>query len=107
MAAPLGIADELFFGVPESELGRLARLAEAPGTAAMMAAVPADMPMFKATPPAVTPSAEYGDNPVVLTSDIPEYRTRVRADRAAGRTRLGRRARSPGRPPEGFPEPTA
>ncbi|WP_433424176.1 serine hydrolase domain-containing protein [Microtetraspora malaysiensis] len=41
VAAPLGIADELFFGVPESELGRLARLADAPGTAAMMAAVQA------------------------------------------------------------------
>ncbi|MFF4778159.1 serine hydrolase domain-containing protein [Microtetraspora fusca] len=71
VAAPLGIADELFFGVPESELGRLARLEEAPGSAAMMAAVPADLPMFKATPPAVTPSAEYGNNPVVLASDIP------------------------------------
>ncbi|MGW9209382.1 serine hydrolase domain-containing protein [Embleya sp. NPDC055664] len=71
VAAPLGIADELFFGVPESELGRLARLEDAPGSAAMMAALPADMPMFKATPLAVTPSAEYGNNPVVLTSEIP------------------------------------
>ncbi|WP_342451946.1 serine hydrolase domain-containing protein [Streptomyces palmae] len=71
VAAPLDIADELFFGVPESELGRLARLEEAPGTAAMMAAMPADLPLFKATPPAVTPSARYGNNPAVLTSDIP------------------------------------
>ncbi|MCN9242369.1 beta-lactamase family protein [Streptomyces sp. RY43-2] len=71
VAAPLGIADELFFGVPESELGRLARLEEAPGSAAVMAAMPADMPMLKATPPAVTPSAAYGNDPVVLTSDIP------------------------------------
>ncbi|WP_254802447.1 serine hydrolase domain-containing protein [Kitasatospora sp. SUK 42] len=71
VAGPLGIADELFFGVPESELGRLARLEEAPGSAEMMAAMPADLPLFRATPPAVTPSAAYGNDPVVLTSDIP------------------------------------
>ncbi|MDI2129008.1 serine hydrolase domain-containing protein [Yinghuangia seranimata] len=71
VAGPLGVADELFFGVPESELGRLARLKDAPGSAEMMAAMPADMPLLKATPPAVTPSAAYGNNPVVLTSDIP------------------------------------
>ncbi|GCD97900.1 serine hydrolase domain-containing protein [Embleya hyalina] len=71
VTGPLGIADELFFGVPESELGRLARLEDAPGAAEMMAAMPADLPMFKATPPAVTPSARYGNDPLVLTSDIP------------------------------------
>ncbi|MFB7473726.1 serine hydrolase domain-containing protein [Kitasatospora sp. NPDC056184] len=71
VAAPLGIADELYFGVPQSELGRLARLEEAPGTAAIMAAMPADLPLFRATPPAVTPGAAYGNDPVVLTSDIP------------------------------------
>ncbi|MFE7190770.1 serine hydrolase domain-containing protein [Kitasatospora sp. NPDC057541] len=71
VAQPLGIADELFLGVPQSELGRLARLEDAPGSAEMMAAMPADLPLFRATPPAVTPSAAYGNDPVVLTSDIP------------------------------------
>ncbi|MFG2696795.1 serine hydrolase domain-containing protein [Kitasatospora sp. NPDC048407] len=71
VAEPLGVADELYFGVPESELGRLARLVDAPGAAEMMAAMPADLPLFKATPPALTPSAAYGNNPTVLTSDIP------------------------------------
>ncbi|MGW3075627.1 MULTISPECIES: serine hydrolase domain-containing protein [unclassified Kitasatospora] len=71
VTGPLGIADELFFGVPESELGRLARLEDAPGTAEMLAAMPADLPLFKATPAAVTPSADYGNHPLVLGSDIP------------------------------------
>jgi CubicO group peptidase (beta-lactamase class C family) len=71
VAKPLGIGGELFFGVPESEMGRLARLQDAPGAAEMMAAMPADMPLVKATPPALTPSADYGNNPVVLTADIP------------------------------------
>ncbi len=33
--------------------------------------MPADLPLFRATPPAVTPCAAYGNNPAVLTSDIP------------------------------------
>jgi CubicO group peptidase (beta-lactamase class C family) len=32
VAGPLGIADELFFGMPESELGRLARLEDVEGS---------------------------------------------------------------------------
>ncbi|MGW4383394.1 serine hydrolase domain-containing protein [Kitasatospora sp. NPDC004531] len=71
VAEPLGIADELYFGVPAAELDRLARLEDAPGAAEMLAAMPADLPLFKATPPALTPSAGYGNNPLVLTSDIP------------------------------------
>ncbi|WP_404870101.1 serine hydrolase domain-containing protein [Kitasatospora griseola] len=71
VAAPLGIADELYFGVPASALGRLARLEDAPGSAETMAAMPADLPLFKATPPALTPSAAYGNDSLVLTADIP------------------------------------
>ncbi|MET8543465.1 serine hydrolase domain-containing protein [Kitasatospora sp. NPDC004799] len=75
VAEPLGIADELFFGVPASELGRVARLEDAPGSAETAAAMPADLPIFKAAPPAVTPSAAYGNDPVVLTSEIPSAGT--------------------------------
>ncbi|OKJ02906.1 beta-lactamase [Kitasatospora sp. CB01950] len=71
VAAPLGIADELYFGVPASQLGRIARLVDAPGSAEAIAAMPADLPLFKATPPALTPGADYGNNPLVLGSDIP------------------------------------
>jgi CubicO group peptidase (beta-lactamase class C family) len=71
VAGPLGIADELFFGVPESELGRLARLEDAEGSAEMLAAMPDDSPFFKLGPRAVTPTAEFGNRPDILMADIP------------------------------------
>jgi CubicO group peptidase (beta-lactamase class C family) len=70
VAAPLGVADELFLGVPESELGRLARLEEAEGNQEMFAAMPEDSPVFKLGPPECT-TAAYGNRADVLTADIP------------------------------------
>ena len=40
VAGPLGVADELYFGVPESQLGRLARLDEPGGSGAALASMP-------------------------------------------------------------------
>ena len=71
VAGPLGVADELYFGVPESELGRLARLEDAEGSAEMLAAMPDDSPFFKLGPRAVTPTAEFGNRPDILMADIP------------------------------------
>jgi CubicO group peptidase (beta-lactamase class C family) len=71
VAGALGIADELFFGVPESELGRLARLEDAEGSAEFLAAMPDDAPFFKLGPRAVTPTAEFGNRTDVLMADIP------------------------------------
>jgi len=71
VAGPLGIADELFFGVPESELGRLARLEEAEGGAEMLASMPDDSPFFKLGPRATTPTAEFGNRTDILMADIP------------------------------------
>ena len=71
VAGPLGIADELFFGVPESELGRLARLEDAEGSAEYLAAMPDDSPFFKLGPRAVTPTAEFGNRTDILMADIP------------------------------------
>ncbi|GIH91778.1 serine hydrolase domain-containing protein [Planobispora siamensis] len=80
VAGPLGVADELFFGVPESELGRLARLEEAPLPPGMPEVSPemfADIPFFRvvdgytAAPMAAMPDAAFGNRPDVLTSDIP------------------------------------
>jgi CubicO group peptidase (beta-lactamase class C family) len=71
VAGPLGVADELFFGVPESELGRLARLEDAEGSAEMLASMPDDSPFFKLGPRAVTPTAEFGNRTDILTADIP------------------------------------
>ncbi len=70
VAGPLGVADELYFGVPESELGRLAQLEEAEGNQEMAAAMPEDSPILKLGPPECT-TAAYGNRADVLTSDIP------------------------------------
>ncbi|WP_228282634.1 serine hydrolase [Rubrobacter tropicus] len=71
VAEPLGVADELYFGVPESELGRLARLEDAEGSAEFLAAMPDDSPFFKWGPRATVPTAEFGNRPDVLMADIP------------------------------------
>jgi CubicO group peptidase (beta-lactamase class C family) len=71
VATPLGVPDELYFGMPESELGRLATLEDAPGSAEMLASIPADAPMFKAGPLATWPTAALGNRRDILMADIP------------------------------------
>jgi CubicO group peptidase (beta-lactamase class C family) len=71
VAEPLGIADEIYFGVPESELGRLARLEDMEGSAVMLASMPDDAPFFKLGPRQVTPTAEFGNRVDILMADIP------------------------------------
>jgi len=71
VAEPLGIVDEIYFGVPESELGRLARLEDMEGSAEMLASMPDDAPFFKLGPRQVTPTAEFGNRTDILTADIP------------------------------------
>src|SRR5829696_10322525 len=71
VAGPLGIADELFFGVPESDLGRLARLEDMEGSAEFLATMPDDAPFFKLGPRAVAPTAEFGNRKDILMADIP------------------------------------
>jgi CubicO group peptidase (beta-lactamase class C family) len=71
VAGPLGVADELFFGVPESELGRLARLEDEEGSAEFLAAMLDDSPFFKWGPRATFPTANFGNRPDVLMADIP------------------------------------
>ncbi len=71
VAAPLGIADELYFGVPEPELGRLAPLEDVEGSAEFLAAMPDDSPFFKLGPRATTPTAEFGNRKDILMADIP------------------------------------
>ena len=71
IAAPLGIADELYFGVPASELGRLARLEDVEGSAEFLASLPDNSPFFKWGPRAVSANAELGNRPDVLMADIP------------------------------------
>jgi CubicO group peptidase (beta-lactamase class C family) len=71
VAVPLGVDDELFFGVPESVLGRLARLEEPEGSAEFLATLPDDSPFFKLAPRVVTPTAAFGNRADILKADIP------------------------------------
>lgn len=71
IAEPLGVDDELYFGVPESELGRLARLEDTEGSAEMLAAMPDDSPFFAMGPRTVTPTAQLGNRADILMADIP------------------------------------
>jgi CubicO group peptidase (beta-lactamase class C family) len=71
VAGPLGVADELYFGMPSSQLGRLARLEDQPGSAEMMASLPDDSPMFRAGPKTTWPDAEFGNRRDILMADIP------------------------------------
>jgi CubicO group peptidase (beta-lactamase class C family) len=66
---PLGIADELYFGVPESELHRVGKLNEPEGIEELVAMMAG---MFaKVAPPAVMPTADFANRPDVLTADLP------------------------------------
>ncbi len=71
VAGPLGIVDELFFGVPAAALERVARQEDAPGNAAALAAMPDDAPIFAAVPRAVQPTATFGNRADILSADIP------------------------------------
>jgi CubicO group peptidase (beta-lactamase class C family) len=75
VAGPLGVADELWFGMPASEHHRLARLEGEPGAAQMaaqmLASMPPDLPMFKAAPPELFPNAAFGNRADILEADIP------------------------------------
>jgi CubicO group peptidase (beta-lactamase class C family) len=70
VAGPLGIADELFFAIPASEQGRLARLEDAPMPEGMTFEMPPDSPMLKIGPLECT-TAAYGNRTDVRSATIP------------------------------------
>ena len=71
VAGPLGVADEIYFGMPEPNLHRLARLEDMEGSAEFLASMPDDWPFFRLGPRAVTPTAEFGNRKDILMADIP------------------------------------
>jgi CubicO group peptidase (beta-lactamase class C family) len=82
VAEPLGVGGELFFGVPKDELGRCARLEDAPVPEGaqmpeMSEEMFAEIPFFKvvdgftAAPMAALPDAAFGNREDILTADIP------------------------------------
>jgi len=72
LAAPIGHPDEIWFGMPAATRGRLAVLEDAPSDVDWSDLdMPADLPMFRAAPMAVFPTAALGNDPRVLGADIP------------------------------------
>ncbi|GAB1824252.1 serine hydrolase domain-containing protein [Herbidospora sp. RD11066] len=72
VATPLGVADELYFGMPADQQPRLAVLEDAPSDMPMeMPAELPDLPMFKAGPMSLMPTAALGNRPDILAADIP------------------------------------
>jgi CubicO group peptidase (beta-lactamase class C family) len=71
VAGPLGVADEIYFGMPQSEQHRLARLEDVPFPGGEMPQMPPDLPMFKAGPMSTFPNAALGNRTDVLSADIP------------------------------------
>jgi CubicO group peptidase (beta-lactamase class C family) len=72
LTAPLGVADELYFGMPVAEHGRLAPLEDPPGVDdSLFDDMPQDLPMFKAGPMSLFPSAALGNRTDILAADIP------------------------------------
>ncbi|MEW9549852.1 serine hydrolase domain-containing protein [Nonomuraea sp. NPDC050783] len=71
VSGPLGVAGELYFGMPEAEHARLARLEDAPVDMSAFAEMPDDLPMFKAGPMTLMPTAALGSRPDYLSADIP------------------------------------
>ncbi len=70
VAGPLGVADELFFAVPKTEQGRLARLEDAESSQQMFGELPEDSPLLKLGPAECT-TAAYGNRADVLSANIP------------------------------------
>ncbi|MFG3558912.1 serine hydrolase domain-containing protein [Micromonospora sp. NPDC047557] len=83
VAGPLGVADELYLGVPPTELGRLARV-EDRNMAALFDYASANLPNFDRVAPAgVRPGAQVGSRADVLAADVPA--TGTMTARAAAR----------------------
>ena len=72
ISGPLGMSDELYFGMPRSEHHRLAVLEDAPMPPGFqMPAMRPDLPMFKAAPMSLMPNAAFGNRHDTLAADIP------------------------------------
>ena len=71
VSGPLGVGDELYFGMPKYAQRRLARLEDAESAAGPMVDMPKDLPMFKAGPMSLMPTATLGNREDVIAADIP------------------------------------
>lgn len=72
ITAPLGIADDVHFGVPDDQLARVAR--QGPEGAAAPAPEPGS-PLSRVLPPGVRPTAAFANRRDVLQADVPAQGT--------------------------------
>lgn len=70
LTAAIGRPGEIRFGMPAAEASGLAVLEDAPSDLDW-SQMPDDLPMFRAAPMAVFPSAAFGSDPRVIAADIP------------------------------------
>ncbi len=72
ISGPLGYPDELFFGMPADQRHRLATLVDAPSDGGDWTAdFPPELPLFKAVPLELFPTAILGNDERVIGADIP------------------------------------
>ncbi len=71
LTAALGLPGEIRYGIAPDETVDLAVLEDAPSAGDPLADLPADLPMFRAVPPALFPTAAFGNDPRVVAADIP------------------------------------
>lgn len=75
VAGPLGVADELFFGVPAGHIRRLARIEDGNWSAGMEM-IAGVLPNFdRVAPPGVRPGAELVGRPDIQQADLPAIGT--------------------------------
>lgn len=67
VSGPLGVEGELFFAVPTSEQGRMARLEDAPGNEEMFGELPEDSPILRLGPDL---TAEHANRAEVRSANI-------------------------------------
>jgi len=71
VAAPLGVPGQLYFGVPEDQLDRVAVQQDDPAARQMFDQLPDGFPLFKAAPRAVMPSPALANRRDSMLSDQP------------------------------------
>ncbi len=75
VAAPLGVAGELFLAVPDPDLPRLAVLEDGNLSEAMAAASRFLVNFDRIAPPGVRPDVDLGNDPAVLRAEVPAVGT--------------------------------
>jgi CubicO group peptidase (beta-lactamase class C family) len=71
LTAELGFPGEIRFGIGADEAVDLAVLEDAPSAGDWLADLPADLPMLRAVPPPLLPTAALGNDPRIIAADLP------------------------------------